>query len=292
MAACREASAGSVRRRQERPRPGQVSRLEHLRERRRDRQRRTAVPDHPRRRRLPDAGRHEIRRLCELPQLHDHPGWPGLHDNQTWIAADPTSACKVDGLYGNYGRTWRRHYPGYSEAELLTLPRVTTETGVTLEGPITEQVQASLYLERVPGPVQAGLEPHLHLPAAGPHGRGRQPDVRLLPARLHPAPGRDLPPQPDDDPGRRWSTPPAGTRHYSIPNQPATVHDLLLQKSDGTFELVVWGERFAGGSDNVTVDLGTACATVEVYDPTITARSPTQTLTDVGSVALTLAIIP
>jgi hypothetical protein len=35
-----------------------------------------------------------------------HPGSPGLMDNKTWNAADPTPACKVDGLYGNYGLTW------------------------------------------------------------------------------------------------------------------------------------------------------------------------------------------
>ena len=88
-------------------------------------------------------------RYADFANCHNymtHPGWPGLHDNQTWIAADPTSACKVDGLYGNYGRTWRRHYQGYSESDLVTLPRVTTETGITLDGPVTEQVQASLYL--------------------------------------------------------------------------------------------------------------------------------------------------
>jgi hypothetical protein len=35
-----------------------------------------------------------------------HPASPGLMDNKTWNAADPTPACKVDGLYGNYGLTW------------------------------------------------------------------------------------------------------------------------------------------------------------------------------------------
>ena len=58
-----------------------------------------------------------------------HPAAPGLADNKTWNAADPTSACKVDGLYGNYGLTWAHHFPGYSQTKLLTLPRVTTETG-------------------------------------------------------------------------------------------------------------------------------------------------------------------
>jgi hypothetical protein len=63
-----------------------------------------------------------------------HPNSPNPMDNKTWNAADPTSACKVDGLYGNYGLTWAKHYRGYSEAELLTLPRVTTETGCQIGG--------------------------------------------------------------------------------------------------------------------------------------------------------------
>ena len=88
-------------------------------------------------------------RYADYANCHNyltHPSWPGLHDNQTWIAADPGPACRVDGLYGNYGRTWRRRFPGYSESDLQTLPRVTTETGVTIGGPFTEQVQALLYL--------------------------------------------------------------------------------------------------------------------------------------------------
>jgi hypothetical protein len=69
------------------------------------------------------------------------------------------------------------------------------------------------------------------------------------------------------------------------------VHDLLLQKSQGTFELVVWDERPTSGSDDVTVSLTTSRATVNVYDPT-TGTSPGQTLQGVSSVALTLSDHP
>ena len=51
-----------------------------------------------------------------------------------------------------------------------------------------------------------------------------------------------------------------GRLDYSVVSEPATVHDLLLQKSDGTFELVVWDEKPAGGSDDVVVDLGAQLA--------------------------------
>jgi hypothetical protein len=81
-----------------------------------------------------------------------------------------------------------------------------------------------------------------------------------------------------------------GKLNYSIPTEPATMHDLLLQKSDGMFELVVWNERLSG-SDTVTVQLGGNYPSVTVYDPTI-GTSPTQTLSNVNSVPLTLSNHP
>ena len=50
-------------------------------------------------------------------------------DNQAWNAADPTLNGPWDGLFGEYGVTWRHHFQGYTNEQLLTLPRVTTETG-------------------------------------------------------------------------------------------------------------------------------------------------------------------
>jgi hypothetical protein len=88
--------------------------------------------------------------------------------------------------------------------------------------------------------------------------------------------------------GRTWRKAFVG---YSILNQPATVHDLLLQKSNGVFELVLWGERFAGGSDDITVDLKGREATVHLYDPT-RGTLPVQTLADPNSIALTLTNHP
>jgi hypothetical protein len=78
---------------------------------------------------------------------------------------------------------------------------------------------------------------------------------------------------------------------YSIGSVPATVHDLLLQKSDGTFELVVWDERPSGGTDDVTVTFGASHPTVRVYDPT-TGTAPTSTLSGVTSVPLSLSDHP
>jgi hypothetical protein len=233
-------------------------------------------------------------RYADCANCHNymtHPGWPGLHDNQTWIAADPTSACKVDGLYGNYGRTWRRRYAGNPESALLALPRVTTETGVTLHGPITEQVQASLYLNVYLAQFKRGWSHTcIYLLRDRTDERGNQtfgfhrPDYSPRPAAtcLH-----SLTAILADSGSDRLP----GTLDYSIPSQPGTVHDLILRKSNGTFELVVWGERYPGGSDRVMVNLGAAYATVKVYDPTM-GTAPTQTLAHARSVALTLSDHP
>ena len=78
-----------------------------------------------------------------------------------------------------------------------------------------------------------------------------------------------------------------GQLTYSIANKPPTVHDLLLQKSSGVFELVVWGEQVSG-SNNITVNLGGTHATVSIYDTTV-GTTPIKTLTDVSAVSLAVS---
>jgi hypothetical protein len=82
-----------------------------------------------------------------------------------------------------------------------------------------------------------------------------------------------------------------GKLDYSVPSEPATVHDLLLQKSNGTFELVVWNDRPGGGSNDVTVRFATVATMVKVYDPT-KGTSATETHAAAASVALTLTDHP
>src|SRR5262249_40226633 len=77
-----------------------------------------------------------------------------------------------------------------------------------------------------------------------------------------------------------------GSLNYSIPSEPSTVHDLLIQKSNGNFELAVWDENTTA-NDSVTVNLGSTYGTVNVYDPTV-GTTPTQTLSSVSSLPLTL----
>jgi hypothetical protein len=219
-----------------------------------------------------------------------HPSSPALEDNKTWKAADPTSACKVDGLYGNYGVTWGKHFRGYPETKLLTLPRVTTETGCTISGAITENIQGlnllSIYLDQFK---RGWSYTAVYLLRDRTDESGNQSfgffkadyTPRKAAVNLH-----NLTTILAD----RGTLAKPGQLKYAIVEQPATVHEMLLQKSDGMFALVVWNERLKG-ADDVTVHLGDTYPTVKVYDPTIGTK-PIQTRRKVRSLKLTLSDHP
>ncbi len=219
-----------------------------------------------------------------------HPNSSGLEDNKTWNAADPTSACKVDGLFGNHGVTWAKHFRGYSPTELLTLPRVTTETGCTIDGPVTEEIQAlnllSMYLDQFK---RGWSHTAVYLLRDRTDEGGNQSfgffkrdyTPRKAAVFLH-----NLTMILAD----QGSLAKPGKLNYSIPEQPATVHEMLLQKSDGTFELVVWDERLRG-SDQVTFHLGESYPAVKVYDPTV-GTTPIQSHRGIKSLTVTVSDHP
>ena len=210
-------------------------------------------------------------------------------DNNAWDAEDPALNGRWDGMYVEYGHTWwSPGYNGYSASQLAALPRVTTETGWTTQGSnsVPEEAQAKLFL-------------NLYLAA---FKRGWRYTFIYM---LHDDPGQGYwgPFHTDYTPKRsavclhnlttiladRASSKP-GSLKYSIPGEPATVHDLLLQKSNGAYELAVWGEQVSGSND-ITVNLGKPFANVHIYDPTV-GTSPTQTLCKAASVPLTLSDHP
>jgi hypothetical protein len=219
-----------------------------------------------------------------------HPNSPGLEDNKVWRAADPTSACKIDGLFANHGVTWAKHFRGYPEDALLTLPRVTTETGCTIGGPVTEEVHAlnlmNVYLAQFK---RGWSHTAVYLLRDRTDEAGNQafgffkPDYapRKAATYLH-----NLTTILAD----RGSPERPGRLNYALAEQPATVHDLLLQKSGGTCVLVVWGERLKG-SDDVTVRLEATYPEVRVYDPTV-GTEPVQTHRRVAAVKLAVGDHP
>jgi hypothetical protein len=208
----------------------------------------------------------------------------GYVDNQAWQAADPTLDSHWDGLYAEYGRTWKRHFPGYSNAELKVLPRVTTETGWGAANVGEERTQGTLLVNTYLAQFKRGWRyTFIYQLGEGEGGGGNQGlfhenwTPKLAATYIHNLTSILA----DDTP---IATP--GKLDYSIANQPSTVHDLLLQKSDGTFQLVVWGEQVSG-ANKIMVNLGSPQATVRIYETTV-GTAPIQTLTNVTSVPLTI----
>ncbi len=210
-------------------------------------------------------------------------------DNNCWNAFDPLQNGPYNGLYPNYGNTWNKHYVGHSDAERQSLPRVCTENGWFTQGSgaITEAQQARLFLNLYLAAFKRGWS-HTFMymmhddPVEGYWGFYRT-DWSPKPSAVFLHNMTTI--LADSD-----ATFIPGSVAYAIPGQPSTVHDLLLQKGDGTFELVVWNER-ASGSNTVTVNLGATYNSVKVYDPT-TGTAPIQTLGQASSVTLTLSDHP
>jgi hypothetical protein len=212
-----------------------------------------------------------------------------LVDDVAWNASDPTLNGDWDGPYVEYGHTWHQGFTGYSNSDLVALPKVTTETGwvTTGTGAITDEQQGRLFVNLYLAAFKRGFSYTFIYMLRDDPGQGYWGlfDTSYNPKKsgtyLHNLTTILA------DAGARAP----GKLSYAIANEPMTVHELLLQKSSGTFELVVWDERPSGGSDSVTVDLGTSRATVKVYDAT-TGTTPSQTLHGVSSVALTLSDHP
>jgi hypothetical protein len=206
-------------------------------------------------------------------------------DNQAWQAADPTLNSHWDGLYGEYGRTWKRHFRGYSNAQLQNLPRVTTETGWDAASSEQERTQGTVLTNTYLAQFKRGWRyTFIYELGEGEGGGGNQGlfhqdwTPKLAATCIHNLTSILADNVPVDTPGKLA---------YSIANAPSTVHDLLLQKSSGVFELVVWGEQVAG-ANNITVNLGDTHANVRIYDTTV-GTTPIQILTDATSVPLTVS---
>ena len=219
-----------------------------------------------------------------------HPNSPRPMDNKTWNAADPTAASKVDGLFGNFGVTWARKFPGYTQEQLNTLPRVTTETGANIEGPITEELHGLNLMSMYLAQFKRGFAHTSVYLLRDRTDEGGNQSFGFYKADYTPRKAAVYLHNLTTILADKGSLAKPGQLDFTIADQPETVHELLLQHSDGTFQLIVWGERLTG-QDHVTVRFGVTHASVEIYDPTIGVE-PVQTLTDVSSLELTLSDHP
>jgi hypothetical protein len=219
-----------------------------------------------------------------------HPNSSHPANNKTWNAADPTSACKVDGLFGEHGVTWARHFRGYSEDQLIYLPRVTTETGTTIGGEITEELHGlnllTMYLDQfnLGWSYTAVYLLRDRVDEGGNQKFGfYRPDYSARPAAVYLHNLTTI--LADGGPAKS-----SRKLNYALMPVPATVHDLLLQKGNGTIELLVWNEQLKGSTE-VKVNLGGNIPTLTIYDPVL-GSDPLQKLGPLSAVSLNMSNHP
>jgi len=215
---------------------------------------------------------------------------PAIIDNMAWENADPVFRGWPDGIYVEYGKTWRKGFAGYSNAELEKLPRVTTETGWVTGGKkgLTEEQQGRLYLNMYLAQFKRGFKYTFIYMLRD--GGGSDAGYGIVHNDYQPKKSATYLHNLTTILADRGTVAHAASLPYSIPNAPATVHDLLLQKSDGTFELVVWNEK-ASGLDHVNVEFSQACPSAKLYDPTV-CTDPAHVLKDARTIALELSDHP
>jgi hypothetical protein len=228
-------------------------------------------------------------RYADFANVHNyifHGATQTLADNTAWNAADPSSASKVDGLFGNYGFTWGRGYIGYPEGQLYDLPKVTTETGAKVEGAVSEEMHGILLLDMYLDQYKRGYaHTSVYLLRDRTDEGGNQafgffrPDYSPRKAAIYLHNFTSI----LDDRGAVAKT---GAVDFDIPGQPNTVHQMLLQSSDRTYKLLVWDERISG-EDKIKIDFGVARAGAKIYDP-IVGVEPIKTVGPSASIDLTL----
>lgn len=238
-------------------------------------------------------------RYADYANCHNyfmHPSHPGIYDNQTWNAADPGLLCKVDGLYGNYGKTWRAKFNGYEADALQDLPRVTTEIGATINGELTEERQARMFLNLYLAQFARGWSyTALYLLRDRSDEAGNQtfgfykPDYTPRKSALYLHNLTRILAEPESADGQTVKVSRPGKLSYSIPNLPETAHHLLLQKNNGKFMLVVWAERVKG-EDEVKITFEKAVSG-KVFDPTL-GSLPVSSVENARALTLTLSDHP
>ena len=226
--------------------------------------------------------------FADYANLHNYVkcnGCSGPRDNIAWNAEAPgASEGAYDGLDGEFlNRTFGRHFPASPIG--TNLPRVTTETGWDTNGGVTQDQQGKILVNVYLSAAARGWTyTFIYQMIDDSDSFGVFQNTNPLTPKLAANYIHNLTSILADT-SSNFS---AQQLAYTISNEPATVHDLLLQKSNGTYELIVWGDQVPPKSANVIVNLGSSHPTVKVYDIT-SGTTPVQSLSNANSVPLTLA---
>jgi hypothetical protein len=228
--------------------------------------------------------------LSDYANLHNYVkcnGCGGLRDNIAWNAEAPGQgeAGGYDGMDGNFlGSTWGKHFPASPYSAGPGMPRVTTETGwdtASLSEDQQGKVVTNVYLSAA---ARGWKYTFIYQMIDDSDSFGVFKNTWPLTPKLAATYIHNLTTILADTTSDFSVTP----LDYTISNEPSTVHDLLLQKSDGTYALAVWGDQVPPNSTSVVVNLGGPYPTVKVYDIT-RGTMPVRTLSDASSIPLILA---
>jgi hypothetical protein len=218
--------------------------------------------------------------------VQGNPGCDTPHVNQAWNSMDILKNSCWDGFYSNEVVTWNNSFNGYSTAQAPGVPRVSSETGwdSSSTGSTLDYQGKIIVLTYLDGFKRGNTWTSIYemVDQQGSVGNQGLFDASNT-AKLSATYVHNLTTILQDTTN---FTP--GQLNYSIASEPASVHDLLLQKANGTFYLVVWDEQTSTSTtDSITVSLGGSHNVTE-YDTT-TGTSSVATFTGVTSVPLTLS---
>ena len=119
----------------------------------------------------------------------------------------PTLNGAWSGMYVEFGHTWKGHFNGYSNADLMTLPRVVTETGWTTGAPaeINDEQEGRLYVSMYLSAFKQGFTHAFIYMLRDEPESGAWAMLGMFESELQAEESGDVHSQPDDDPGRRRS---------------------------------------------------------------------------------------
>jgi hypothetical protein len=206
-----------------------------------------------------------------------------FQDNQAYNASVSYAVPCFDGIWNENGITWAKGFKGYTRRDLNHLPKVTTETGWWTDGTAAgDDRQGKVLLNTYLDQYRLGWK-YTYVYEIMDFTDGKDgfyanyATPRLSATYLH-----NLTSILADN----KSTFRPRVLAYSISDKPETVHDMLMQKSNGLFELAIWGEQ-ASGSKRITVNFRSARSSLKVYDPTLGA-APLKIYSGVKSIPFTM----
>jgi hypothetical protein len=202
--------------------------------------------------------------------------------NAAWQCADPAASTNCEeSFYGHYVKSYKNGYAGPSN--FATLPHVSTELGYenTISGGSAAQGKYSLntWLSNFKrfAPISGGVTYTAIYDLCNSYGQtfGQYTSCSSTSPSTAATYEHNFTTILADS--NSAFTP--GALPYSVPieSSDSSVHDLLLQKSNGHFELIVWRDQPNGtGSESLTINFGQSFANVIQYDPTVGATGTSQ----------------